>query len=135
MKSVFVFILVLFCTLAQSHAQLACREIEVTEEMPLPRFQNYCHGSELFNEELFYTDLNLATGLLPCCQPMSTGYECDPPGLRDNGMFYFNYCIPKPDEPSSEVCHCRSILAAAIPDLKIALESDDDFDGNCETLT
>ena len=134
MKSVLVFILVLFCTLAQSHAQVACRELEVPEGSDATLTQYYCPPLELFNEELFYTDLDLAMGLQPCCQPMSTGYECIFTGLRDNGMFYFNFCTPDdPNEPSSEVCHCRSILAAAIPDLKSALESDTNFDGNCQT--
>lgn len=133
MKSVFVFILVLFCTLAQSHAQVACRELEVPEGSDATLTQYYCPPLELFNEELFYTDDNPEPEFA-CCQPMSTGYECNPTGLRDNGMFYFNFCTPDdPNEPLSKVCHCRSILAAAIPDLKSALESDDDFDGNCET--
>lgn len=123
MKSVFVFILVLFCTLAQSHAQFACREIALPEGESSRTA--YCGGSKKFNEELFYSGEGAESD---CCESTD---ECGATaGLAENGMFYFDYCIP--DGMSSD-CDCRSILAAAIPDLKSALESDINFDGSCET--
>lgn len=126
MKSVFVFFLVLFCTLAQSHAQVACRELELPVGAS-SRTEEYCFGSKEFNEELSYAGEEFET---ECCQDIN---ECDPTGLRDNGMFYFNYCVNIDEFGFPSDCDCRSILAAAIPDLKSALESDTNFDGNCET--